>query len=145
MPERMKDFLRKTGLTQAEAGEAIGVSGAQVSRWALGQNSMPRTVKLAFQDVFKVREQWWDDGGQMLLDDMGKLSPQEVRLVELFRRKLVDAVIFDSLSFAWLAVNCYSVGRAKIFGLRPSPLAVPADNTKTRQNPLSELRILNPA
>jgi len=86
MPERVKEFLMKTGLTQAQAGDAIGVSGAQISRWMLGQNAMPRTVKLAFQSVFNVREQWWDDGGEMLLDDMGKLSPQEVRLVELFRQ-----------------------------------------------------------
>lgn len=48
---------------------------------------MPQTTAMAFQAALGVRWQWLLHGeGEMLLDDMGKLSPQEVRLVELFRQ-----------------------------------------------------------
>jgi len=48
---------------------------------------MPQSTAMAFQAALGVRWQWLLNGeGEMLLDDMGKLSPQEVRLVELFRQ-----------------------------------------------------------
>lgn len=47
---------------------------------------------MAFQAALGVRWQWLLNGeGEMLLDDMGKLSPQEVRLVKMFRQSDMSA------------------------------------------------------
>lgn len=48
---------------------------------------MPQSTAMAFQAALGVRWEWLLNGeGEMLLDDMGKLSPDEVRLVTLFRQ-----------------------------------------------------------
>lgn len=84
--DKMREFLKLFGLTQAQAGKAVGVSTAQISRWMLGQNSIPQTGKLAFQAIFRIRVEWWDSDGPMLLDDVGNLSEDEVRLIQIYRQ-----------------------------------------------------------
>ena len=53
---------------------------------------MPQSTAMAFQAALGVRWEWLLNGdGEMLLDDMGKLSPEEVRLVKLFRQSDIQA------------------------------------------------------
>lgn len=84
---RLKILRSHYQLSMRALADTIGVSQAQVSMWESGKNAIPRPTALAFQAALGIRWEWLLNGeGEMLLDDMGKLSPQEVRLVELFRQ-----------------------------------------------------------
>ena len=50
----LKDFLKSEGLTQAAAGDIIGVSGPAIGTW-LTTNEMPRYMLLCLEGVKRRR------------------------------------------------------------------------------------------
>lgn len=85
--ERTKVMRTHFQLTMQKLASVIGVSQAQISQWETGKNTMPQATAMAFQAALGVRWQWLLHGeGQMLLDDMGTLSENEVRLLTVFRQ-----------------------------------------------------------
>ena len=56
--DRLRQVMQVFGLTQAQMAAGIGVTAAQMSRWVLGQNSLPETTALAFQAIYGVRREW---------------------------------------------------------------------------------------
>lgn len=75
---------------------------SQVSSWVNGRYAMPRATAMAFQAALGVRWQWLLHGeGQMFLDDMGKLSADEVRLIKVYRLSDIAArkEILDQAEF----------------------------------------------
>jgi transcriptional regulator with XRE-family HTH domain len=92
MPERLRAILSHFGLTQSQAGELLGFRHSIISNWLAGKNEMPQSTAMAFQAALGVRWEWLLHGtGKMLLDDMGKLSPEEVRLLTVFRHSDLEA------------------------------------------------------
>lgn len=79
-------MLGRFGITQTQFAAAVGMKHTAVINWLNGA-PMPRATAMAFQAALGVRWQWLLHGeGQMLLDDMGTLSENEVRLLTVFRQ-----------------------------------------------------------
>lgn len=82
MPERLRIVLNHFGLTQSKLGGLIGFRHSIISLWLRGKNKMPQAAAMAIQAALGVRWQWTLYGdGEMLLDDMGVLSAEEVPLL----------------------------------------------------------------
>jgi len=63
-----------------------------VIKWLAGETAMPQSTAMAFQAALGVRWEWLLHGtGKMLLDDMGKLTPEEVRLLNIYRHSDLEA------------------------------------------------------
>lgn len=87
MPERLRIVLNHFGLTQSKLGGLIGFRHSIISLWLRGKNKMPQAAAMAIQAALGVRWQWTLYGdGEMLLDDMGVLSAEEVWLLTLYRQ-----------------------------------------------------------
>lgn len=90
MPERLMILIDHFQLSHGGLASLIGVNRSQVSHWLSGRSAMPQATAMAIQAATGVRWQWLlclDD--QMLLDDMGVLSAEEVPLltnIELLQR-----------------------------------------------------------
>lgn len=73
-------------MTQVECANKIGVAHTQIGRWMRDENEIPQPAAMALAQIFHVRWEWLKMGdGKMLLEDMGNLSPEEVRLIEIYR------------------------------------------------------------
>lgn len=84
MNERVKQIRRSYGMTQQEFADALGVTGATVSRIESGQRSLTSQMIKAICREFDIKEHW-------LLTGEGDDEPRISRRVELSR--WVDQVL----------------------------------------------------
>lgn len=80
-------MMEELRLTQSGLANSIGLNQNAVSNWLNGKSTMPENTARAIEQAHRVRWQWLLNGeGAMLLDDMGNLSENEVRLLKVFRQ-----------------------------------------------------------
>jgi len=102
MPKRLRLILERFSVTQAAFGGLIGMKHSIVSSWLAGKKSMPQSTAMAIQAALGVRWQWLLNGeGEMLLEDLGQLSPEETELIKTYRKCDQDArkEILDQATF----------------------------------------------
>lgn len=88
-------MMEELRLTQSGLANSIGLNQNAVSNWLNGKSTMPENTARAIEQAHRVRWQWLLNGeGAMLLDDMGNLSENEVRLLKVFRHKYLRGYHF---------------------------------------------------
>lgn len=102
LPDRIRAVLKHFDLKQTGLSSLVGMKHTVVIKWLSGETAMPQSTAMAFQAALGVRWEWLLHGqGRMMLDDMGKLSTDEVRLLQVFRHSDMTArkEILDQAEF----------------------------------------------
>ena len=132
---RIKEIRKAKGLTGAEFGKKIGVSGSAISMWESGSRGIPESAILSICREFGVNEVWLRTGqGEPFL-----ATDRAAELGALVRQRLVDSppslqtalvtalLRFDPQGPEWAIVErIYDSVAAELASRPPAPVGADA-------------------